>query len=146
MFSSETVLGFYHTILMNTVYRFRNDPTAASVVTSILPNGNFYLSIIRYTRPFAQGKEVIFTYQADSFDRLIVESISRITVRFDGEFYSLEELNKLYTESKMKVPQFFSSEINPEKSTHRIGFNDCKDGRADYRFEPLDVVKSLETP
>jgi hypothetical protein len=49
---------------------FPDDPSAPSVVLAKLPNGKFYGSLVRYEKPFGEGRQVLFKKAADDLDTI----------------------------------------------------------------------------
>lgn len=53
------------------VEAYKSDPSAASLVISFLPTGNYYGSIIRYKKAFGGDKEVVAKFQHPLFESML---------------------------------------------------------------------------
>lgn len=49
----------------------RDDPSAPSLIISMLPNGKWYGSLATYTGRFGQGKEVLCSAQCHELEQVI---------------------------------------------------------------------------
>lgn len=50
---------------------FPDDPSQPSLVLSVLKNGKYYGSVVRYTESFGGGKQVAFKCVADTVDEIL---------------------------------------------------------------------------
>ena len=71
-------------LLTALVEQFPDDPSTPSVVLSKLPNGNYYGSIVRYSKPFGEGKSVLFRCQAATVGEILSKFAEQLGVKVDG--------------------------------------------------------------
>lgn len=63
---------------------FGEDPSAPSVVCSKLPNGKFYVSVVRYTEPFGKGKTVVHKACEETAEAAIDQMLQAFQVNTNG--------------------------------------------------------------
>ena len=75
-------------------YRFPNDPSSPGVIVSKIKNGRYYVSIVRYTEAYGQGKTMI--HQAT--EENLLTALEQITHQFiflnENKGNPFEELKK----------------------------------------------------
>lgn len=59
---------------------FPEDPSAPCITVSLLPNGNFYVSLCRFQQRMGEGRIVLVKCQRDSLEEALTEVGSAIGV------------------------------------------------------------------
>lgn len=56
-----------HRLAVEARESFTADPSSPSVVVSVLAPQSWYASVVRYRRPFGEGKEVVVSHKSTTF-------------------------------------------------------------------------------
>lgn len=92
-------------------FKFDTDPTAPGVVTAVLGNGKYYVSVVRFTQSFGKGKVVVCKAQAETLLAALTEAAQKFLVTAQQPVNPVQALDGLLSNNP------FSALVSREDDT-----------------------------